>query len=154
VDWRDSLTSGRVQKTDCSEAPSLRPLTLQPDPRAPGDPLAPKAPHFPGKAKRVIFMYMSGGVSHLDTFDLKPDAPAEFRGEFKPAPTCVPGIQVVDLLPRVARQMDKCLVVRSMTHRDFNPPSAVYWTLTGREYPPSTRYLNQPRPRASWSSLP
>ena len=48
-------------------------------------------------------VYLSGGLSHQDTFDLKPDAPAEIRGEFKPIPTVVPGIQIGELLPEIAR---------------------------------------------------
>src|SRR6478672_8028962 len=49
--------------------------------------------------KAVIMVYLSGGMSHHDTFDLKPDAPSEVRGEFRPIPTAVPGISVGELLP-------------------------------------------------------
>src|SRR5271169_5995023 len=69
-----------------------------------------------GKArshKSVIMVYLSGGLAHQDSFDLKPNAPAEVKGEFKPIPTNVPGIQVCELLPRLAQCMDKIALLRS-----------------------------------------
>jgi Protein of unknown function (DUF1501) len=65
-------------------------------------------------AKSAIMVYLPGGPSHLDMYDLKPQAPAEFRGEFKPIATNVPGVQVCELLPRQARMFDKLAVVRSL----------------------------------------
>ena len=56
-----------------------------------------------GKAKACIVIFNYGGPSHLDIWDLKPDAPSEIRGEFKPASTCVPGISITEHLPRLAR---------------------------------------------------
>jgi Protein of unknown function (DUF1501) len=64
--------------------------------------------------RSVIMVYLSGGLAHQDTFDLKPKAPTEVRGEFKPIPTVVPGIQVGEHLPRLAAAMDKCLLIRSL----------------------------------------
>jgi hypothetical protein len=64
--------------------------------------------------KSVIVVYLSGGLAHQDTFDLKPNAPAEVRGEFKPISTVVPGIQVGELLPRMARCIDKVALIRSI----------------------------------------
>jgi hypothetical protein len=64
--------------------------------------------------KAVIMIFLPGGPSHQDMFDMKPDAPAEFRGEFKPIDTNVPGIQVCEHLPKIARLMDKCAIVRSI----------------------------------------
>src|SRR5437764_494721 len=55
-----------------------------------------------GKAKACILIFNYGGPSHLDTLDLKPDAPNEIRGEFRPRPTCVPGIAITEHLPRLA----------------------------------------------------
>src|SRR6478672_1334751 len=66
----------------------------------------------------LIFVFLHGGLSTIDTFDLKPDAPAEFRGEFRPIPTNVTGIQVGEHLPTLARQMDKFSLVRSFRHRN------------------------------------
>ncbi|WP_029630317.1 DUF1501 domain-containing protein [Zavarzinella formosa] len=64
--------------------------------------------------KSIIVVYLSGGLSHQDTFDLKPNAPAEVRGEFKPINTNVPGIQVGELLPMMSRCADKMTLVRSI----------------------------------------
>src|SRR5437868_14774772 len=68
----------------------------------------------PGKAKHVLLLYLHGGAPTQDMFDLKPAAPAEVRGEFKPIATDVPGIQVCEHLPRTARRMRHCAVVRSV----------------------------------------
>src|SRR5437588_7647290 len=65
--------------------------------------------------RSVIMVYLSGGLAHQDTFDLKPNAPAEVRGDFKPIPTKVPGIQIGELLPRLAAGMDKLILLRSLT---------------------------------------
>src|SRR5438874_12256594 len=65
--------------------------------------------------KSVIMVYLSGGLAHQDTFDLKPKAPPEIRGEFKPIDTKVPGMQVCELLPKMAAVMDKVAVIRSLT---------------------------------------
>jgi hypothetical protein len=64
--------------------------------------------------KSLINIYLPGGPSHLDMFDLKPDAPSEIRGEFRPIPTNVPGIRICELFPRMARMMDKFALVRSV----------------------------------------
>jgi hypothetical protein len=67
------------------------------------------APH-----KAVINVFLGGGPPHLDLWDLKPEAPAEIRGEFKPIATNVVGIQIGEVFPRLARLMDKCVVIRSV----------------------------------------
>jgi hypothetical protein len=74
--------------------------------------------------KAVIMVYLPGGPPHQDTFDLKVDAPLEIRGEFKPIPTNVPGLQICEHLPRLAAMMDKFAVIRSISdavddHSDF-----------------------------------
>src|SRR5439155_9791422 len=68
--------------------------------------------------KAVIFVYLFGGPSHIDTYDMKPDAPVEYRGEFKPIKTNVPGFDLCELMPRQAEIADKLALVRNMT---FNP---------------------------------
>src|SRR5438128_388462 len=70
----------------------------------------------PAKIKSCILMFHYGGPSHLDTWDLKPGAPPEVRGEFQSIPTAVPGIRVSEHLPRSARVADKLTIVRSFTH--------------------------------------
>jgi hypothetical protein len=64
--------------------------------------------------KAIIMIFLPGGPSHQDIFDLKMNAPQEIRGEFKPIPTNVPGLEITEHLPRMARVMDKCTVIRSM----------------------------------------
>lgn len=87
-----------------------------------------------GKAKNVIFLWLQGGPPQHETFDPKPEAPAEIRGEFKPISTNVPGIQICELLPRTAAIVDKLAIVRSLcTHTDLHDASG-YWVLTGYQY--------------------
>ncbi|HBI44794.1 MAG TPA: DUF1501 domain-containing protein, partial [Planctomycetales bacterium] len=88
------------------------------------------------RAKSVIFLHQFGGPSCQDTFDMKPDAPDMIRGEFKPIASRVPGIQVCERLPNVARIMDKVTLVRSLRHEMKNHNSAGYYSLTG--YAPPT----------------
>src|ERR1043165_7931700 len=66
--------------------------------------------------KCCIFLLLCGGPSHLDTWDLKPDAPAEIRGPYKPAATTVPGMRISELAPRMATLAKQFALVRSMTH--------------------------------------
>src|SRR5919201_774350 len=70
-----------------------------------------------GKAKNVPLLYLHGGAPTQDMFDLKPAAPVEIRGEFKPIATNVPGIQISEHLPRTARWMHRCAILRSVHHR-------------------------------------
>ena len=71
----------------------------------------------PGKAKSVIMLYLHGGAPTQDMFDMKPAAPAEIRGEFKPIETNVPGIRICEHLPRMARWMHRAAVIRSVYHQ-------------------------------------
>lgn len=102
------------------------------------------SPSF-GRAKNVIFLWLQGGPPQHETFDPKPDAPAEIRGEFKPIATNVPGIQFCELLPRTAAIADKLAVVRSLcTHTDLHDASG-YWVLTGYKYQGrESRMINRP----------
>jgi hypothetical protein len=86
-------------------------------------------------AKACILLFMWGGPAHQDTWDLKPNAPAEYRGEFKPIATNVPGIQVCEHLPRLARMADRLALIRSMTHGDVDHTTATHPLLTGRDIP-------------------
>jgi hypothetical protein len=71
----------------------------------------------PGKAKNVILLYLLGGAATQDMFDLKPDAPAEIRGEFKPIDTNVPGVRICEHLPLTSRWMHRAAIVRSVNHK-------------------------------------
>ncbi|HKA07543.1 MAG TPA: DUF1501 domain-containing protein [Gemmataceae bacterium] len=95
-----------------------------------------------GKAKSCIVLFMWGGPAHQDTWDLKPDAPAEYRGDFKSIPTTIPGYRICEHLPQLARRTDKLAILRSVTHTDVNHVTAPHWMLTGR---PSPRPEGAPR---------
>lgn len=79
----------------------------------------------------VILVWLRGGASHLDTFDPKPEAPSEFRGPFAPISTGVPGIQISELLPRIARIAGKYTLVRSLSHTGPGHPSGSLQMLSG-----------------------
>ena len=89
----------------------------------------------PAKAKSVVFLYQWGGPSHLETFDMKPDAPDQIRGQHKPMKSSAPGIWVNERLPNMARVMDRVTLIRSMTHTMKNHNSAGYYALTGKAPP-------------------
>jgi hypothetical protein len=79
----------------------------------------------------LIFVFLHGGLSTIDTWDLKPAAPVEFRGEFKPIATNVPGLQITEHLPRTARQMEKIAIIRSFRHHNSDHGPADHYILTG-----------------------
>ncbi|MFM7844806.1 MAG: DUF1501 domain-containing protein [Planctomycetota bacterium] len=85
----------------------------------------------PTRPKSVILVWLAGGPSHLDMYDLKPDAPAEFRGEFRPIATNVPGIDIGEHLPLQAKIMDKLSIVRSAYHTNAGHGMGSQWMLTG-----------------------
>ncbi len=90
-----------------------------------------------GAAKSVILLFLQGGPSHLDIWDPKPDAPSNIRGQFKAIKTNVPGIELSETMPLLAKQMDKCILIRSMSYTPkglFNHTAAIYQMMTG--YPP------------------
>jgi Protein of unknown function (DUF1501) len=89
----------------------------------------------PRKAKSVVIVFLTGAASHIDTFDMKPDAPAEIRGQFKPFATAVPGLQICEHLPHLAARMDRCALVRSLAHREDNHLLATHQVLTGMAIP-------------------
>jgi hypothetical protein len=108
------------------------------------------APPAAGRAKSVVMLFLSGGPSHLDMFDLKPEAPEEIRGTFRPIDTNVPGIQISEHLPRTARLADKLAIVRSTTHATNSHPAATYWMMVGspiqRAAPQSVTLSREDRP--------
>lgn len=79
-----------------------------------------KTPSGFGRAKACILLFMWGGPAHQDTWDLKPKAPAEIRGEFQPISTNVSGVQIGEHFPQLARRADQLAIIRSMTHGDVN----------------------------------
>jgi hypothetical protein len=95
-------------------------------------------------AKSTILLWLSGGASHIDCWDLKPDAPVEYRGEFKAAATSAPGVRLCEHLPRLAKHAHQLAVVNSLGHygRGTNDHHAgYYYNLTGHEPDPTFRQL-------------
>lgn len=97
------------------------------------------------KAKSVIVLFLSGGPSQLDMWDMKPDAPEAIRGTFRPIDTNVPGIRICEHLPRMARIADKYAILRAVNHRESAHPAAAYWMMAGSA-------IQRPAPDASFMS--
>ncbi len=92
-------------------------------------------PSGTGKAKSVILVFLTGAPSHIDTFDLKPNAPDGIRSDYKPIATNVPGIEFCEHLPGLAARADMLAVVRSMSHSNLNHLNATHHLLTGHAQP-------------------
>jgi hypothetical protein len=108
----------------------------------------PQARH---QRNSCVFLFLFGGPSHIDLWDMKPQAPLEIRGEFRPVATRVPGIQICEHLPRLGQHLDKICLLRSMTHRMNVHGPACSEVFSGRPYPgpPTTDQAN----REDWPSL-
>lgn len=83
------------------------------------------------KGKSIVVLWLWGGPSHMETFDLKPDAPSEYRGAFKPIRTNVPGIDISEHLPRLAKLADKYAIIRSLHHDSTGHVNSTHTMLTG-----------------------
>src|SRR5438128_6477944 len=95
------------------------------------------APAQPKKALNCIMMWMQGGPSHVDTFDPKPDAPSEIRGEFATVPTTLPGVRLVEHLPLLARQTDKFSIIRGHNPQNGSHGTADHLMMSGHKFNPS-----------------
>lgn len=84
------------------------------------------------KAKSVIYIFLSGGLSQLESFDMKPGAPSEIRGEFQPIPTRTPGLHICEHLPELAKRSEKWAVCRSLSHGSNEHSDGHYIMMTGR----------------------
>lgn len=84
------------------------------------------------RAKSVILVFLGGGISHHDSFDLKPEAVEEIRGKYKGIATRVPGLHIGELLPKMASVMDRVALIRSGTHENDHHETATNWVLSGR----------------------
>lgn len=113
--------------------------------RSTGSPTAAAStsPGF-GQARSVVIIFTSGGQSQLDTWDPKPDAPAEIRGAFGTIATAIPGVRLCEHLPRMARLARLYTIVRTLSHDDLDHGSACYLALTGQFHP---RKSSNPPPR-------
>ena len=92
----------------------------------------PKGGTTSGRAKSCIYIFLSGGLSQHDSFDLKPDAPTEIRGEFNPIATKTPGLDICEHLPELSKRSDRWSVLRSLTHPTNEHTLGHYFMLTGR----------------------
>src|SRR5215213_8974118 len=90
------------------------------------------APAKNARAKSVLLVFLGGGISHHDTFDLKPDAVEEIRGKYKGIPSKITGLRVGELLPKLAGTMDKLALVRSQQHGNDHHETATNWVLSGK----------------------
>jgi hypothetical protein len=92
------------------------------------------------RERNCILLFMNGGPTHIDTWDLKPDAPSEYRGEFNPIETNVPGIRISEHLPKMSRVADKYAIVRSLTSPEASHERACHYMLTGYRVLPTIEY--------------
>lgn len=100
------------------------------------------APNPAARAKSVIIIFNCGAPSHIDLWDPKPNAPSNIRGTFRPIDTTVPGLQVTELLPKIAQHADKLAVVRSLHHSHGGHNSGMYWSTVGRPYRIDSTLIN------------
>lgn len=113
----------------------------------PGLLAAEETPGLPrARAKSCILFFMEGGPAHQDLWDLKPEAPLEYRGEFKPIATKVPGVQVCDHLPMLARQMHHFAQVRAVHHNVNDHNAGAYYCLTGHSPRVGNKLIISPGP--------
>lgn len=107
-----------------------------------------------GKAKSVLFVFLTGGLSHQDSFDMKPNAPVDVRGEFFPVSTATPGLQICEHLPLLAQRTDQYALVRSVATESSGHEIACHMLLTGRlDLPPGFNPRAAPAPN-EWPSIP
>ncbi|MEX2212486.1 MAG: DUF1501 domain-containing protein, partial [Phycisphaeraceae bacterium] len=104
-----------------------------------------------GKAKRCIVLFAWGGMSHIDTWDLKPNAGSDVKSAFGSIPTTIPGYRVCEHLPRLAKHAHELTIIRSAHHNAPSHRSAAYWNLTGHE--PQAVDKNWPASRRDWPCL-
>ena len=97
------------------------------------------------RPKAVIYVFLSGGPSQHDTFDLKPDGPSEYRGEFNPISTNTPGIEICEHMPLLARRSHLWSLVRSLTHKESGHVKGTYVMLTGHTNVPANFRSNRPQ---------
>src|SRR5437868_5369874 len=113
---------------------------------------AANTPRPSGKAKSCIYIFLSGGLAQHDSFDMKPDAPDNVRGEFRPTATSTPGIQICEHLPLLAQRSHLWTLVRSLTHSSNDHSAGHQIMLSGRSVLPPGFSPNKPQ-RSDWPSI-
>ncbi|GAB4147179.1 MAG: DUF1501 domain-containing protein [Planctomycetaceae bacterium] len=107
--------------------------------------------HLPTRSPRsIIIVFLTGAASHHDTFDLKPNAPAEIRGDFKPVSTSIPGLHVCEHLPKLAARANQYAVLRTLSHGDNNHLMSTHHVLTGMKQPGG--FFDKVASRDDWPS--
>src|SRR5438094_6247441 len=106
-----------------------------------------------GQAKACIVLFLMGGPPQHETWDPKPDAPAEIRGDLRPISSAVGGLSVGELMPHVARLADKCCVLRAVSTNDNAHSSSGYWMLTGYPHQPTNSENSKPGAPNNWPCL-
>jgi hypothetical protein len=97
-------------------------------------------PLLPATAKACILIWQAGGPAHIDTFDPKPEAPSDVRGEFKPIDTAVAGVKISEVYPKIAKMLDRVTIIRSMTSPEADHDRAAHHLLTGYRPSPALVY--------------
>jgi len=113
---------------------------------------AAASPAGPARARSVIYIFLSGGLAQHDSFDMKPEAPTDIRGEFQPIDTATPGIQICEHLPRLAQRSHLWSLCRSLTHRSNDHSAGHHIMLTGRSDLPKGFNAVTPQP-TDWPSI-
>ena len=109
--------------------------------------------NMPQATRRCIVVYCWGGMSHHETWDPKPEAPSNIRGEFHPISTSTPGLFIGEHMPLLAQQTEKLAIIRSMHHTESAHGRGMYWNMTGHP-PPASRPGNIAPESGDWPSLP
>ena len=131
---REMLRAGALSMAGLS-----LPKLLQAEAASPGRPRA--------RAKSCLLFFLEGGPAHQDLWDMKPSAPVEFRGEFRPISTTVPGVQVCEHLPMLAQQMHHVALIRSVHHDVADHNAGALYALTGREPKDGGKLITSESPR-------
>jgi uncharacterized protein (DUF1501 family) len=100
----------------------------------------------PTRNASVVWLWLGGGPTHVETFDPKMDAPAEFRSTIGDVPTNLPGVRLGSVFPRMARMADKFAFVRSFAHTNSGHGGGTHWVMTGYDYPPADNGMGQNKP--------
>jgi hypothetical protein len=110
--------------------------------------------HQSARAKSCILLFLMGGPPQQSTWDPKPDAPSDVRGDIRPIATCVPGIHIGELMPRLAQHADKLCILRAVTTQDNAHSSSGYYMMTGQPHQPQNVENVNPGAPNNWPSMP
>jgi uncharacterized protein (DUF1501 family) len=146
IDRRPFLQAGSIGALGLSTAGVGRLLAAAPLTAANDRPVAKR------QAKAVIFLFLTGGASQHDTFDMKPDGPSDYKGEFKPIATRTSGVRICEHMPLLAQRSRHWALVRSLTHKNNDHQAGTYLMLTGRSQLPSSFKASKPQ-SSDWPSI-